>query len=366
MVGSGRRLGAEPREGVEERDRRPVAARREDASWRRQHPQPRVDLLRGLGQAHARAGQRARDLHGDPASAALGVRVDEDGEAGAGSRAGSAPASSAGSAARPSKAALDDTPHLASSSRRARPCLGRCTGAGSIFSWIVTRTLAPAVDRTPFAAQDVARPAERHGQDREPRLEREVERALLEGQELPLRLRVPSGAIHTWVPLASKARASSRLRMARWRSLRSIEMNPAASSAPAEDGDTEELLLGDHPDVRPDHVEEYGDVIQRLVVAHHEVRLVAAQVLASVHDRPMSRAFLTTARAHPSRRSSQIFFVRPSLERVQDRRQRDRQRLVDVLAAKVRPTRSSADPEVTRKPSPRGASPALAIASWPP
>src|SRR5215831_8956058 len=102
------------------------------------------------------------------------------------------------------------------------------------------------------------------------------------------------------------------------------------------------------------------------MVAHHEVGLVRTKVFAPFHvDRQPS---VPDHGARPALEPVVANLLRqPSLESVHDRRQRDRERLVNVLERKGHRRRAHPRaPEVTRKPSPRGASPTLAIAWWPP
>ena len=68
--------------------------------------------------------------------------------------------------------------------------------------------------------------------------------------------------------------------MAACRLLRSIAMKPPRLQGVAEDGDPKQLLLRDHADVGADHLEQHRDVVERLVVAHHEVRLAGQHVVA--------------------------------------------------------------------------------------
>ena len=139
-----------------------------------------------LGQPHARAGQGARDLHGHAPAAALGVRVHEDREPRP--RRPRAlrrrPDRGVGARVAPSKAALQDVGARRSSARRVRACPRAAYGVGSIFAWIVTRTWAPPCDSTPLAASTSRVPLSVTGRMGRPRLERQVERALLERQEL--------------------------------------------------------------------------------------------------------------------------------------------------------------------------------------
>lgn len=65
----------------------------------------------------------------------------------------------------------------------------------------------------------------------------------LKGSSSPVRLRVPSGAIHTLVPLASFSLATARLSTARWRSARSIAMKPASCIALPNTGSLKSSIL---------------------------------------------------------------------------------------------------------------------------
>src|SRR5580658_3591774 len=104
---------------------------------------------------------------------------------------------------------------------------------------------------------------------------------------------------------------------------------PGRGQRVAEDGDAEELLLGDHPDVRSEDVEEDRDVVKRLVIAHHEVGRAGRGVLAphevelylSVLDDVVGPAIETVVADLASDASA---------ERLQHRGERDGERLVDV------------------------------------
>ena len=146
-----------------------------------------------------------------------------------------------------------------------------------------------------------------------------------------MRLRVPSGAIHTWVPLASEVARALEAPDGRVAVAAVDRDEPRRLERAAEDGHTEELLLGDHPDVRADDLEEYGDVVVRLVVAHHQVRLAGAQVLAARHVERRCARSRRLLRAQPSSRSSQISLVTRPRTASTTVGTADRQRLVDVL-----------------------------------
>ena len=145
--------------------------------------------------------------------------------------------------------------------------------------------------------------------------------------------------------------------MAALRSERSISTKPAARSALPKTGKPKSLLLGDHPQVRADDVEEDGDVVVRLVVAHHQVGLAVGQVLAAVdldldagvgHDGPgpAGEAAVTDLPGH---------LLAEEAERLDHRRKGDGKRLVDVAegqgegGAHARARRESDSPFLSRK-----------------
>ena len=188
--------------------------------------------------------------------------------------------------ATPSKAALDGPAHLVH--QLVAPGLAPLgVGRGSIFGWIVTLTRRARRREHALGRQHVARPAQRHRQDGEPRLERQVERALLEGQELAgpaaraLRARSRRGC--RWPAGPGPRRGSG---WPRSRSLRSMEMNPAAASAPPKTGTRKSSFFVIIRMFGPIDLKEYGDVVERLVVAHHEVRLVRAAGSRGPRRRP--------------------------------------------------------------------------------